>query len=129
MSVIQSYCCKDSDYCLNYNALRGDFVSVESGEGLDADALDVEAGAAEDVEPHYELGAGGGVDDFAFETHEAAAHDFDAVAAVERTFFDSYGCVGVAEDELECVHLILGDDCGCALCCHRPVGHEPVDVG
>lgn len=72
MSVIQSYCCKDSDYCLNYNALRGDFVSVESGEGLDADALDVEAGAAEDVEPHDELGAGGGVDDFAFESHEAA---------------------------------------------------------
>ena len=82
MSVIQSYCCKDSDYCLNYNALRGDFVSVESGEGLDADALDVEAGAAEDVEPNDELGAGGSVDDFAFETHEAATHDFYAVAAV-----------------------------------------------
>lgn len=104
-------------------------IGVESGEGLDADALDVEAGAAEDVEPHDELGAGGGVDDFAFETHEAATHDFDAVAPVERAFFDSYGCVGVAEDELECVHLILGYDCGCALCCHRPVGHEPVDVG
>lgn len=31
MSVIQSYCCKDSDYCLNYNALRDDFVSVGQG--------------------------------------------------------------------------------------------------
>lgn len=101
----------------------------ELGEGLDVDAVDVEAGAAEDVEAYDKLGAGAGVDDLAFESHEAAAEHFYAVASAERGGLDGNGGVGVAEDEAECAHLAVGNCGGCALCGYRLIGHEAVDVG
>lgn len=103
--------------------------AVGLGEGLDVDAVDVEAGAAEDVEAYDELGAGAGVDDLAFESHEAAAKHLYAVASAERGGFDGHGGVGVAEDEAECAHLAVGNSGGCALSGDRLVGHEAVDVG